>query len=445
MDYEFAVDGGMGGELKRQYVSDEEVDACSISTIDSAIKFDIPPDCRDFSPFARLPAEIRHQIWECTLATPGMHFLKIENEDVGNWVNAGSPLHDHSDSSSDDDKETDGLTLEVQRETRPALTHRANLVPLYPSPEADISYYTTLNQEITKLTVTCNESAAVVKHLMARPTTLTLSGGRMISLDIASDIIYLEYVPPSIFEDGCYFTKALQCAGLERIRKVAVRYCHKWSKRPSPTRCSVCGQIHSTAEGAEYPKHLYQFIAQYLPNLEQLYFVDYFILRKSNTSEPRSGFGVGVATGAPEKTKAPLERFEGGNRTYYEVDGRDWVVKSKVFETMSWIQDRFVKYAKTSKLSSHKSPEKVKFGVLACEWTLARRLDMKKAPTTPIKKGRNKRTICEEHNTWRSRRSPHRSPAPVMESPPAGVPGNFPFVFGVEGSNDFSFTFAVPR
>ncbi|KAK7423867.1 hypothetical protein QQX98_000738 [Neonectria punicea] len=405
--------------------------------------FKIPPDCRSFSPFARLPAEIRHQIWENALATPGMHFLKIESREPGSWWTPDFP-HAHFNGTNAEDAEADDLAVEVQREIHPAFTQQASLLPLYPIPKADISYYTTLNQEITKLSVTCNESAAIAKHLMTRPSTLTLDRGRMISLDIASDIIYLEYVPPAIFENGFLFSKNIECAGLERIRKVAVRYCHKWYERNAQPHCSVCGQVHNPADRIPYPKHLYQFIAQYLPNVEQFYFVDYFILRKPINPVPLGIFDERVAPTTIRKDKKPLEKFEGGNRTYFEVDPPDWTIRSNVFETLSWVQNRFVRYAKTSALSSHKSPGNVKFGVLACEWTRTF-LDERKAPSTSIKKGCNKRTFCEDHNSWGGRRNPHRSPALRIESPPVEVPGNFPFVFGVEGSNNFSFTFSVPR
>jgi hypothetical protein len=248
----------------------------------AAIKFDIPNDCRDFFPFAGLPIELRHQIWEEALATPGMQFLKIQHADPSYltrwWTKSMPALPPPSDSS--DDEEEDPVLLETRNEVRPTETIHASLVPLYPTPQADISYYTILNQELTKLSVTCNESASVIKRLMARPTTLTLNSGRMISLDVNSDIVYLEYVPPAVFEDSFRFTKGLRCVGLEKITKVAVRYCHKWHKDESPTRCPICGQNHSNSDRVAYPSHLYQFIAQYLPNLKHFYFVDYFILRK---------------------------------------------------------------------------------------------------------------------------------------------------------------------
>ncbi|KAI5458157.1 hypothetical protein BGZ63DRAFT_58614 [Mariannaea sp. PMI_226] len=416
------------------------------ATIPAAIKFDIPTGCRDFAPFARLPAEIRHQIWGLSLSTPGMQFLKVQWEDqsqAGKWWTPGtSRAPSHVSSSDEDEKEQDPILLEAKTESRPTLTQMADLVPLFPTPRADISYYTTLNQELARLSVTCNESAAVVKRLMSRPSTLTLVGGRMISLDISADVVYLEYVPHDIFESGCRFSKKLVCPGLEKIRKVAFRYCHTWYEKHSPTRCSVCGQIHQQADRIAYPNHLYQFMAQYLPNLEQFYFVDYFILRKTEEE------ALSQAGSPPPKGVTDTQRhgkFEGGNRTYYEVNEQDWTVTSKVYHTMSWLQDRFVRYAKASTLATHKNPEQVKFRVLACEWSVGRSLEVKRAQTTPVKKGQNKRAFCEEHTTRRSRRSPKLSSVPADNRITLDLKGSIPFVFGVEGKNDYEFTFTVPR
>lgn len=424
-----------------------------------AIKFDIPA-CRDFFPFASLPAELRHQIWGDALATPGMHFLRIQSEDSSSFASwwAKGTVSLPSDS---DDEEEDRLLFETRNEVAPTETHRAALVPQYPTPQADISYYTTLNQELTKFTVTCNESASVIKRLMARPSTLTLENGRMISLDMHSDIVYLEYVPPVVFEDSLRFVRDLECAGLEKIRNVAVRFCHKWHREQSPPLCPICGLTHPQPDRFAYPSHLYQFIARYLPNLKRFYFVDYFILRKSAEDEAqecpskvectstRKAAGRSYSLRPPFLVadssigKALLRKFEGGNRTYYEVDQKEWSVKSNVFETLSWVQDCFVQYANVSKLATHKKPQDVKFGVLACEWSVGRPSETKKAPVTPVKKGHNKRAFCGEHATRRNRRSPVVTS--VREASPFEAGAGYPFVFGDTGRNDFEFTFEMAR
>ncbi|RFN41037.1 hypothetical protein FIE12Z_13001, partial [Fusarium flagelliforme] len=291
----------------------------SIQTIEAPIKFDIPEDCRTFSPFARLPPEIRAQIWQSTLDTPGMHFLKIEIETetetgtsstgTGRWW-MKELLPNLFSISTDEEDQADPMAG-VKKEKLP--TQKATLQPLYPTQTADISYYISLYKQLAKLTVTCNESASIAISLVNRPTVFRLTSGRLVSLS-RSDVIYLEYLPPDCYEGEIRFTRALDCPGLEQIRKVAMRYCHKWSQGKAQRRCPNCGQLHDIPDGslASYPKHLYQFLAQYLPNLEEFYFVDYLILPKSPS----------VAAGTSRSS------FEGGNRSFFEVDEQSWKISS---------------------------------------------------------------------------------------------------------------------
>ncbi|KAF5559061.1 hypothetical protein FNAPI_4889 [Fusarium napiforme] len=398
-----------------------------LQSIETPLKFKIPEDCRTFSPFPRLPPEIRAQIWQATLETPGMHFLKIDTDwhpstGLGKWW-LKEPIFLHA-TAEDHDEDVDSMALEVRKEARPTAKVYGTLKPLYPTPQADISYYTNLHQQLTKLSVTCSEAAAVAKSLTNRSTTFRLNTGRIVSLNALSDVIYLEYVPPEVYEDSIRFNKVLNCSGLDQIRKVAVRYCHK-----------------CTPDKVRYPKHLYRFLAQYLPNLEQFFFVDYLILRKSdlNAVTDRHGFQSNL------KAKAGTCRFEGGNRSYFEADTQDWTISSRVLQVKSWLQENFVKYAKSSSLSAHKNPEQVEFGVLACEWNVEPPSEPKKALATPIKKGRNKRANSEEHTLSRTNRrgSTPTVSRPVADSLPLDVAINFPFVFDAGGSNQFEFTFSM--
>ncbi|KAH7257693.1 hypothetical protein BKA59DRAFT_119104 [Fusarium tricinctum] len=438
------------GVPDQQLLSPKQTSSSSetlIETTEPPVKFEIPHDCRTFAPFARLPPEIRAQIWQSTLDTPGMHFLKIDTDwhpatGIGRWwIKESHLLHNILDEEGEN---IDPIALEVKREIRPTSKVHATLKPLYPTPQADISYYTNLHQQLAKLSVTCNESATISRSLTDRPTTFRLDSGRIVSLNTSSDVIYLEYVPPDIYEDNIRFSKALSCPGLDQVRKVAVRYCHKWYERQLSRRCPNCGQIHNVPAGMRYPRHLYRFLAQYLPNLEQFYFVDYLILRKSpgieeQTLEESKEFSKNVVA------KPGTCRFEGGNRSYFEADAQDWNVNSRVFKVNSWLQEQFVKYAKTSKLSKHKNPEKVKFGVLACEWNVEPPTEPKKAPAMPIKKGRNKRAHSEERPLSRARRlSIRRGTGSVTERLPYSLTAQYPFVFDAGGSNKFEFTFSMP-
>lgn len=125
---DFAVDNQTGAMVQRRDTPSEEFGLRLSPMMDSAIKFEIPNDCRDFSPFARLPAEIRHQIWESTLSTPGMHFLKIQSAEISGrwWTKSMDPLHADSEDSSDEDKEDDDIAWRSGVKcTRPYLTVRA--------------------------------------------------------------------------------------------------------------------------------------------------------------------------------------------------------------------------------------------------------------------------------------------------------------------------------
>ncbi|RGP60358.1 hypothetical protein FSPOR_10690 [Fusarium sporotrichioides] len=418
-----------------------------IQTIETPLKFEIPEDCRTFSPFARLPPEIRTQIWQSTLDTPGMHFLKIDTDwhpstGIGRWWTKESTLLHMS--SDEDDEDGDPMALEVKRERRPTHKVDGTLKPLYPTSQADISYYTNLHKQLAKLSVTCNEAAVVAKSLVKRSTAFRLDTGRLVSLNSFSDVIYLDYIPPDFYEDSIRFTRALNCSGLDQIRKVAMRYCHKWHDRKSPLRCPNCGQIHDLPDRLRYPRHLYRFLAQYLPNLEEFYFVDYLILRKSPGTPTENHTNTQGSSNAQSAGKSRTSRFEGGNRSFFEVDEPNWKITSHVVEIKSWLQEQFVKYAKLSKLSKHKNPELVKFGVLACEWRVEPPATPKKAYVTPVKKGRNKRAHSEEHSLSRARQiSPYQRPIPPIEYLPYDATVRYSFVFDACGSNKYDFTFSM--
>lgn len=134
--------------------------------------------------------------------------------------------------------------------------------------------------------------------------------------------------------------------------------------------------------------------------------------------------------------------FQSGNRKYYEAEDEYWNVTSKVFEMKTWLEDRFVRYANASTLSNHKSPEKVKFGVLSCEWAVAPPVESKPTPVKAARKGRNKRAFCEEHTMRKSRQTSYgqspKTATPIIAST------NLPFVFGASERTNFEFTFTMP-
>lgn len=337
------------------------------------------------------------------------------------------------DTEKDDDEEDDDeIAHEVKNEVTPKPLWDTRLVPIYPNQKSDISSYHGLNKQIAALTTVCGESKAVVDNLIAKDGVLKLSNGKLVALEASSDVIYLEYFPPELFESGCGYDIDPNCPSLDNIKRVAVRYCHQWQEKPLPTVCSLCGLVHDTTGGIIYPKHLYHFLARHLPNVEEFYFVDYFLLRKPVQSNAGPG-------------KLPTRKYQCGNRTFYEANDEHWNVKPQLVKMQTWLQDRFIRYAKASRLSRHENPEKVRFSILACEWDIVPPLSLKAQPTPPAQKGRNKRMLYEDHALRRSRRRLLRQKsrnAQLINS--NAFTANVPFIFG-NPNNSFDFTFTVDR
>ncbi|GFP58461.1 hypothetical protein TASIC1_0010027200 [Trichoderma asperellum] len=401
------------------------------------IKFEIPDEYRTFLPFPRLPPEIRQQIWRESVSTPGMHFVKLESRGRHwRWISLNrlaQLITQQQDTEKDGDEEDDDeIAHEVKNEVTPKPLWDTRLVPIYPNQKSDISSYHGLNKQIAALTTVCEESKAVVDNLIAKDGVLKLSNGKLVALEASSDVIYLEYFPPELFESGCGYDIDPNCPSLDNIKRIAVRYCHQWQEKPLPTVCSLCGLVHDTTGGVIYPKHLYHFLARHLPNVEEFYFVDYFLLRKP--AQPNAGPG-----------KLPTRKYQCGNRTFYEANDEHWNVKPQVVKMQTWLQDRFIRYAKASRLSRHKNPEKVRFGILACEWDIVPPLSLKAQPTPPAQKGRNKRMLYEEHALRRSRRRLLRQKSRNAQLiNPNTFTANVPFIFG-NPNNSFDFTFTVDR
>ncbi|KAK4061347.1 hypothetical protein Trihar35433_9674 [Trichoderma harzianum] len=395
------------------------------------IKFEIPEEHRTFSPFPRLPPELRQQIWREAVSTPGMSFVKLESRGRNwRWVSLNRPFSQAiSDSGSNKSDDLDEIALEVKNEVAPRRLWDTRLVPMSANQKSDISSYHGLNKQLAALLTTCGESHDMVNNLMRKKGAVRSSSGKLVALAGSSDIIFLEYFPSELFESGCSYDIDPNCPSLDNIRRVAVRYCHQWQEKPVPSVCPLCGLVHEAANNSViYPNHLYHFLARHLPNLEEFYFVDYFLLRKAVPSNPDSA------------DNWPPRKYKCGPRTYYEADSKAWDMKPQVLRMQEWLQDRFIRYAKASQLSRHKSPEKVRFGVLACEWDIAPPVSLKTQPAPPAPKGRNKRMMYEDHALRRQRlRRKSRNAKSVS---PNVVAANVPFIFG-NPDNSFEFTFEV--
>lgn len=257
------------------------------------IKFEIPDEHRTFSPFPRLPPELRQQIWREAVSTPGMSFVKLESRGRNwRWVSLNRPFSQAiSDSGSNKSDDLDEIALEVKNEVAPRRLWDTRLVPMSANQKSDISSYHGLNKQLSALLTTCGESHDMVNNLMRKKGAVRSSSGKLVALPGSSDIIFLEYFPSELFESGCSYDIDPNCPSLDNIRRVAVRYCHQWQEKPVPSVCPLCGLVHEAANNNSviYPNHLYHFLARHLPHLEEFYFVDYFLLRKAVPSNPESG------------------------------------------------------------------------------------------------------------------------------------------------------------
>ncbi|EGY16449.1 uncharacterized protein VDAG_07613 [Verticillium dahliae VdLs.17] len=373
------------------------------------------------------------EIWEAAIFEPGMHFLKIvPNDDQGH------------------------VLARVIQGSRRFLLVRAHLAPIFPNPKADNSHYVALAKVLDTLSNTCSEAKRVVQRLLRDPRTLEVNGQPIALTSHAQDIVCLDYLPSDLFYSGCRISHDFQCPGLDKIRHLAVRYCHKWET--VVLLCEACGGSHMRETTKNHPIHAYQFLARHCPNLETFYLIDYLILRKeaneaagqlSNLDrKPVTGISPDGQVVPPVQSiptrKAYQEspKFTSSGRTYFEIarDQDDWLVQSRVFETLDWIQKSFRRYAVESTTTRHRHsrPLQVQFKVLSCEWDVVQATAAPRPKIDAPRKGNNKRMFAGDatepaRKSARSTRNQPMASAPVPCSQRAG------FVFGQGEHHDFVF------
>ncbi|KAH0496218.1 hypothetical protein TgHK011_003590 [Trichoderma gracile] len=398
----------------------------------SPIKFEIPKECQTFVLFNHLPPELRQLIWTASFSTPGISFVKLEC--VGRnwrWLSAARryPLGLGDADSSREHQEVDEIDVEVRNETKPKRLVSMRLVPSVADPKADFSNFHDINKQLRLLSMTCGESRDLVDRLLDKDGAVRMSNSKLLAFPGSSDILFLEYLSPDLFQCRGNYDVNPNCPQLINIRRVAMRYCHRWHKKDSLT-CWQCGLLHEADESIAYPRHLYQFLSRHLPNLEEFYFVDYLLVRKETPPDVASG-------------SCSSRKYKCGPRTYYEADDKTWNIKPEFLHLKNWLQDHFIRYSKASQLNRHSHPEKVRFGVLACEADIVAPVSLTAQPMPPVPKGRNKRLLCEYHALRQQRRQVLRrrsqTPLPVNSRV---VAANVPFVFG-DPDNSFDFTFEM--
>ncbi|KAI0901179.1 hypothetical protein F4806DRAFT_183534 [Annulohypoxylon nitens] len=397
----------------------------------STVRLGVPPSLQRFKYFADFPFDIRHQIWEEIIYTPGIHFLKFEHND--------DTVMDDSDSATDDgDSIMDRALTSEPEPARDAKRAKfsSTLKPVFPFPAADKSYYLTMNKTFTQLSLACNEAKNLVESLISRTGNLTLDSGRLVLLERSSDIVCFDYPGASWSRSLGYWADHLDLDQLAKIRRVAIRYSTKWDEECRV--CRTCGIIHNFHRNHDNtrPRHAYEFAALF-KNLETFYFMDCLAVRKQrDKSMPTSCVYAKQAYGNKGEHFASGE----GGRTYYEVDPQYCKVNTHVFRTLDWVRDNYITHCQ-KRHKGRSDPEKVKFKVLTCEWDAEELVPPKRQETRPTRvsnKGHRTRitSVTEDMKKLKLNDTPNRD---------TKMYGGLPVVFGDGGKSKFEFTIEVPH
>ncbi|OTA99868.1 hypothetical protein M426DRAFT_16011 [Hypoxylon sp. CI-4A] len=395
----------------------------------SPVRISVPTNLQRFTCFSAFPYDIRLQIWEEIIYTPGIHFLKFEhNEDA---------IMEDSDSASDEsDDPSDILSPVLTKKETKRTKFTGTMKPVFPFPAADKSYYLTMNKTFTQLSLTCNEARKLVDNLIARPGNLTLDSGRLVLLDKSSDIVCFEYPGATWSRPLGFWADHLDLDQLSKIRRVAIRYSTKWDDECRV--CRTCGIIHNFHRNHDNsrPRHAYEFAALF-KNLETFYFMDCLAIRKQrDKSMPATSCSYAKqAYGDKGESFASGE----GGRTYYEVDPLYCKVNTHVFRTLDWVRENYVSYCKKRSKGSA-NPENVKFKVLTCEWDTeelvpAKRQEVKATRTNNKKQKTRVTSVIDSFKKLKLSDS---------AQPDTKTYGGLPVVFGDGGRSKFDFTIEVP-
>ncbi|CAJ2512081.1 Uu.00g077060.m01.CDS01 [Anthostomella pinea] len=307
------------------------------------VHFILPRSVDRFRPFAQLPYDIRYQIWDGIILTPGIHFLKLVA------------------SNSLDSAITSGASLDIATTKAFANSFSAVLQPLgFSSIQADKSYYDksyyhVKTKTLAQLSAACKEAKHLVDQALSRAGNLTINTPRektLVLLERSSDIVCIDYPHTAYTSRLENWANSLDLEQLARIRRLGIRYTTDWDGA-SPRLCRKCGHVHRTRHRRlPVPRHICEFAALFR-NLETFYFVDYLAVR---SVKGLSHIGEQFASGD-------------ARRTYYEVD-QACKINTGVYETLDWVQENYVTYCRRSQGSKGSTnPERVQFKVLACEWT----------------------------------------------------------------------------
>ncbi|KAI1409980.1 hypothetical protein F5Y13DRAFT_168706 [Hypoxylon sp. FL1857] len=393
----------------------------------------IPSNLQRLTCFSDFPYDIRHLIWEDIIYTPGIHFLKFEhNDDVE---------MDDSDSVTDDEDSTteSSSTPQIRRDAK-RTKFTSTLMPVFPLPAADKSYYLTMNKTFAQLSLACNEAKNLVNDVVARPGNLTLENGRLVLLDRSSDIVCFDYPGVKWSRALGYWADNLDLEQLAKVRRVAIRYNIGWDEKCRV--CRTCGIVHNFHHFYRNhdnlrPRHAYEFAALF-KNLETFYFIDYLAVRKKR-DKSMSTSCIYAEQGKESGDKGEHFASGEGERTYFEVDPQSCKVHTHVFRTLDWVRDNYIAHCKKRSVG-RADPENVKFKVLSCEWDAEELVPHKRQGIKPTRVS-NKRHRSRLSNVTDSLKKANLHDTP---NPDTNLYRGLPVVFGDGGQSKFEFTIDVP-
>ncbi|XXG96369.1 hypothetical protein Hte_002651 [Hypoxylon texense] len=392
----------------------------------SPLHLTIPASLQRFSRFSDFPFELRLQIWEDIIYTPGIHFLKFERRDE-----LGTPENPSESSGRRANRRSRSQTEQDIKRAK----FTSFLRPIFPFPAADKSYYLTMNKTLTQLSLTCNEAKIMVDKLISRPGNLTLDNGRLVLLERSSDIVCFDYPGATLSRSMSYWANKLDLEQLAKVRRVAIRYSTKWDE--DCRLCRTCGIVHDfhRDHNSSRPRHVYEFAALF-KNLESFYFMDCLAIRKQrDKSVPFQCIEAQQEYGDQGEHFASAE----GGRAYYEVDPQLCKVNTHVFRTLAWVRENYVSHCRKTGKGS-KDPENVKFRVLTCEWDTEELIPAKRQEPKS-KRSNNKRQGTRIASLTKSMR---KLSLDAATAPDSNLYDGLPVVFGDGGQSNFEFTFAVP-
>ncbi|KAJ3570865.1 hypothetical protein NPX13_g5582 [Xylaria arbuscula] len=420
------------------------------------IRFLLPRSLRlqRFHRFQKLPYDIRYLIWNHVIFTPGIHFLELfdtmDTPDVDMYAAAvatgadGGLITTLSETHIEDDLDSDWFL------------QTATLKPAYPIARADNSYYLIRNKTLAQLRDSYFEAAILVERELARPGNLILENAQLVTLQQSLDIVCIDYpyiessdikypdTEDSDIEDFDMespfndWVEHLNLKQLAKIRRLAVRYHHGWQIQD--VVCRFCGEAHRQQQSYSAPRHVYEFAALF-KNLEEFYFIDYMAVRTSTRKYRIPFTSCSVFRQALNmclESDTPRRRFACGQegRTYFEVDPKSDQIHTRVFTMLPKLRVEYGKYCRREKKGPAR-PEKVRFGVLGCEWNA----DEKLTPSGYLESQTN--SSGRKRPMQRSRKRPRK---PVSIVGPVSQPvytSILPVIFGDAGRSHFNFSLEI--